>query len=53
MYLTVCALRLQTAPKVSINNVVAILNVVRAVVRSVEALCYKPESREFDSRWCH
>jgi len=41
------------APKVSINSVVAILNVVRAVVQSVEALCYMPEGRGFDSRWCH
>jgi len=51
--LTVFELRLQMAPKVSINDVVASLNVVRAVVRSVEALYYKPESRGFDSRWCH
>jgi hypothetical protein len=25
----------------------------RAVVQLVEALCYKPEGRGFDSRWCH
>jgi hypothetical protein len=24
-----------------------------AVARLVEALCYKPEGRGFDSRWCH
>jgi len=24
-----------------------------AVVQLVEALCYKPEGRGFDSRWCH
>jgi hypothetical protein len=24
-----------------------------AVVQLVEALRYKPEGREFDSRWCH
>jgi len=53
MCLSVFALRLQMAPKVSINSVVAILNVVRAVVQSVEALCYMPEGRGFDSRWCH
>jgi len=23
------------------------------VAQLVEALCYKPEGREFDSRWCH
>ena len=26
---------------------------VYAVAQSVEALCYKPEDRGFDSRWCH
>ena len=51
MCLTIFALRLQMAAKVSIY-VVAILNVVRAVVQSVEALCYKPEGRGFDFRWC-
>jgi hypothetical protein len=24
-----------------------------AVAQLVEALCYKPEGRGFDSRWCH
>jgi hypothetical protein len=24
-----------------------------AVAKLVEALCYKPEDRGFDSRWCH
>jgi hypothetical protein len=24
-----------------------------AVAQLVEALCYKPECRGFDSRWCH
>ena len=24
-----------------------------AVVQLVEALCYKPKGRGFDSRWCH
>jgi hypothetical protein len=24
-----------------------------AVAQLVEALCYKPEGREFDSRWYH
>jgi hypothetical protein len=23
------------------------------VAQLVEALCYKPEGRGFDSRWCH
>ena len=24
-----------------------------AVTQLVEVLCYKPECRKFDSRWCH
>jgi hypothetical protein len=26
---------------------------IYAVAQLVEALCYKPEDRVFDSRWCH
>jgi hypothetical protein len=29
------------------------LFVIHAVAQFVEALRYKPESRGFDSRWCH
>jgi len=29
-----------------------ILKCGHAVAQSVEALCYKPIDREFDSRWC-
>jgi len=29
------------------------LDTGHAVVLLVEALCYKPEGRRFDSRWCH
>jgi hypothetical protein len=30
----------------------ALFNMGYAVAKLVEALCYKPEGREFDSRWC-
>jgi hypothetical protein len=29
------------------------VQVGHAVAQLVEALCYKPEGRGFDSRWCH
>jgi hypothetical protein len=28
-------------------------SVTLLVAQLVEALCYKPEGRGFDSRWCH
>jgi hypothetical protein len=52
MCLSIFELRLQMAAEVSIKDVVAILNVVRAVVQLLEALCYKPEGRGFGSLWC-
>jgi hypothetical protein len=32
---------------------IVIYNGGHAVAKLVEALRYKPEGREFDSRWCH
>jgi len=53
MYVTVFALRLQMAPKNLDKRYGSDLKCCTAVVQSVEALCYKPESRGFDSRLCY
>jgi hypothetical protein len=39
--------------QIILKLMIAQITLGHAVAQLVEALRYKPEGREFDSRWCH
>jgi hypothetical protein len=44
---------LTLAYELLVNGIIVQWRVGYVVTQLVEALCYKPEGRGFDSRWCH
>ena len=37
----------------TVSEKYVLVHILEAMAQLVEALCYKPEGRGFDSRWCH